>query len=41
MAFLVSRQHSTGGNQGLGSITKMGDRMFRRPLIIGASSVVL
>lgn len=38
---LAPRQHSTGGKQRLGSITKMGERTIRRLLIIGASSVVL
>lgn len=38
---LAPRQHSTGGKQRPGSITKMGERTIRRLLIIGASSVVL
>ncbi len=38
---LAPRQHSTGGKQRLGSITKMGERTIRRLLIIGASAVVL
>ena len=38
---LAPRQHSTGGKQRLGSITKMVERTIRRLLIIVASSVVL
>jgi transposase len=38
---LTPRQHSTGGKQKLGSITKMGERTLRRLLIIGCSAVVL
>jgi transposase len=37
---LVPRQHSTGGKQALGKISKMGQRDIRRLLIIGAMSVV-
>lgn len=37
---LAPRQHSTGGKQRLGSISKMGDRTIRRLLIIGGSSMV-
>lgn len=37
---LVPRQHSTGGKQRLGRITKMGQRDVRRLLIIGATSVI-
>lgn len=37
---LVPRQHSTGGKERLGRITKMGQRDIRRLLIIGASSVI-
>ncbi|MGY9048775.1 hypothetical protein P775_00365 [Puniceibacterium antarcticum] len=37
---LVPRQHSTGGKQRLGRITKMGQRDIRRLLIIGATSVI-
>jgi transposase len=33
-------QHSTGGKQKLGRMSKMGDRTLRRLLILGASSVV-
>lgn len=38
---LVPRQHSTGGKQRLGATTKMGERLLRRLLIIGANSVVM
>ena len=37
---LTPRQHSTGGKQRLGKISKMGQRDLRRLLIIGASAVV-
>jgi transposase len=37
---LVPRQHSSGGKQKLGRISKMGQRDNRRLLIIGAISVV-
>jgi len=37
---LVPRQHSTGGKERLGSISKMGERTIRRLLIIGGSSIV-
>lgn len=37
---LVPRQHSTGGKQTLGKISKMGQRDIRRLLIIGAMAVV-
>jgi transposase len=37
---LVPRQHSTGGKQVLGKISKMGHRDIRRLLIIGAMAVV-
>lgn len=37
---LVPRQHSTGGKDRLGRITKMGQRDIRRLLIIGASAVI-
>ncbi|WP_380878616.1 IS110 family transposase [Sphingomonas sp. DBB INV C78] len=37
---LAPRQHSTGGKQRLGSISKMGERTIRRLLIIGGSSIV-
>jgi transposase len=35
---LTPRQHSTGGKERLGRISKMGERSLRRLLIIGASS---
>ena len=38
---LRPRQHSTGGKQKLGAISKMGERTLRRLLIIGRSAVVL
>jgi transposase len=37
---LTPRQRSTGGQQKLGSITKMGERTLRRLLTIGASAVI-
>ena len=37
---LVPRQHSTGGKEKLGSISKQGDRYLRRLLIIGATAVI-
>lgn len=37
---LVPRQHSTGGKERLGRITKMGQKDVRRLLIIGAMSVI-
>src|SRR3546814_17736683 len=37
---LAPRQHSTGGKQRLGSISKMGERTIRRLLLIGCSSMV-
>mmetsp|Transcript_18371 Transcript_18371/g.29658 ORF Transcript_18371/g.29658 Transcript_18371/m.29658 type:complete len:341 (+) Transcript_18371:334-1356(+) len=37
---LVPRQHSTGGKDRLGRITKMGQRDVRKLLIIGAISVI-
>ena len=37
---LVPRQHSTGGKQRLGRVSKMGQRDIRRLLISGAMSVV-
>jgi len=36
----VPRQHSTGGKQRLGGISKQGDRYLRRLLVNGATSVV-
>lgn len=38
---LTPRQHSTGGKQKLGAISKMGDRTLRRLIIIGSAAVVL
>lgn len=38
---LTPRQHSTGGKERLGAISKMGERTLRRLLIIGSSAVVL
>ena len=38
---LTPRQHSSGGKEKLGSISKMGERTLRRLLIIGSSAVVL
>lgn len=40
MLSLAPRQHSTGGKQRLGSISKMGERTIRRLQITGGSSVV-
>lgn len=37
---LTPRQRSTGGQQKLGAITKMGERTLRRLLTIGASAVI-
>jgi transposase len=37
----VPLQHSTGGKQRLGSISKAGERTLRRLLILGSSAVVL
>jgi hypothetical protein len=37
---LGSWEHSTGGKQKLGAISKMGERTIRRLLILGASAVV-
>lgn len=37
---LVPRQHSTGGKEKLGSITKTGDRYLRRLLVIGATGLI-
>ena len=37
---LTPLQHSTGGKQKLGAISKMGERTLRRLLIIGSSAVV-
>ena len=38
---LVPSQHSTGGKQRLGHISKAGERTLRRLLILGSSAVVL
>ena len=37
---LVPRQHSTGGKQKLGGISKQGDRYIRRLLVVGATAVI-
>ncbi|MFM2272762.1 MAG: hypothetical protein RL702_1827 [Pseudomonadota bacterium] len=37
---LVPRQNSSGGKDKLGRISKMGDRYFRKLLVVGATSVV-
>jgi transposase len=37
---LVPRQHSSGGKERLGKVSKMGQRDLRRLLIIGATAVV-
>ena len=37
---LVPRQHSTGGKERPGGISKQGDRYLRRLLVIGATAVV-
>ncbi len=37
---LVPRQHSSGGKQKLGRISKQGDRYLRRLLTVGATSVM-
>jgi len=37
---LTPRQHSSGGRQKVGRISKMGERTLRRLLIIGSSAVV-
>ncbi len=38
---LVPRQHSTGGKQRLGQITRSGDRYIRTLLVMGARAVLL
>lgn len=38
---LVPRQHSSGGKQKLGGISRMGERSLRRLLILGSAAVVL
>jgi transposase len=37
---LVPKQHSSGGKQRMGGISKMGDRYLRHLLVIGATAVV-
>lgn len=37
---LVPRQHSSGGKQKLGRISKQGDRYLRRLLTVGATAVM-
>ena len=37
---LTPRQNSSGGNERLGGITKMGDRYLRTLLVIGATAVI-
>ena len=37
---LVPRQNSSGGKDRLGRISKMGGRYLRKPLVVGATSVV-
>ena len=37
---LVPRQHSTGGREKLGGISKQGDRYLRRLLVLGATAVI-
>ena len=37
---LTPRQHSSGGKERLGRITKMGDRYLRKLLVIGATAVL-
>lgn len=37
---LVPRQHSSGGKERLGGISKQGDRYLRRLLVLGASAVL-
>lgn len=37
---LVPRQHSTGGKERLGGISKQGDRTLRRLYILGATAVI-
>ena len=37
---LVPRQHSTGGKERLGRISKQGDRYIRRLLVIGATTML-
>jgi transposase len=37
---LVPKQHTTGGKDGLGSITKQGNRYLRWLLVVGATVVI-
>jgi transposase len=37
---LVPKQHSSGGKQRMGGISKMGDRYLRHLLVVGATAVV-
>jgi transposase len=37
---LVPRQHSTGGKERMGGISKMGDRYLRHLLVVGATAIV-
>ncbi len=37
---LVPRQHSSGGKEKLGRISKMGDRYLRKLLVVGACAVL-
>jgi transposase len=36
----VPKQHTTGGKDRLGSITKQGNRYLRWPLVVGAMAVI-
>lgn len=37
---LVPKQHSTGGKERMGGISKMGDRYLRHLLVVGATAIV-
>lgn len=37
---LVPKQHSSGGKERMGAISKMGDRYLRHLLVVGATAVV-
>src|SRR5947199_1285814 len=37
---LTPRQHSSGGKEKLGRITKMGDRYLRKLLVVGATAAL-
>jgi transposase len=37
---LVPKQHSSGGKERLGAISKMGDRYLRHLLVVGATAVL-